>query len=86
MTRFWRPLSTSSTAACWPRSPIRWRTCAAWLATSSPATSARPPSNRSRVVRIRTAVVLPAPLGPSSPQTVPSRTVRSNPSSAVVVP
>ena len=44
-------------------------------ATSNPATRGRPPSSRSSVRRIRTAVVLPAPLGPSSPQTVPSGTV-----------
>ena len=71
-TRFCRPLSTSSTAACWPTSPMRRRTWSAWRTTSKPATRRRPPSGRSRVVRIRTAVVLPAPLGPSSPQTVPA--------------
>src|SRR5262245_38033427 len=35
---------------------------------------------------IRTAVVLPAPFGPSSPVTVASETTRSSPSSAVVSP
>ena len=72
-TRFWRPLSTSSTAALCPTSPIRRRTPAGSRATSTPATSARPPSARSSVVRIRTAVVLPAPLGPSRPKTLPGR-------------
>src|SRR5690348_2042991 len=35
---------------------------------------------------MRTTVVLPAPLGPSRPRTVPSATVRLTPSSAVVSP
>ena len=39
--------------------------------TSSPATRALPPSGLSSVARIRTAVVLPAPFGPSRPSTVP---------------
>ena len=54
--------------------------------TSRPTTSARPASARSRVVRIRTTVVLPAPLGPRSPSTVPSGTDRSTPSRATVAP
>src|SRR5215216_721919 len=47
---------------------------------------ARPAVGASRVVRIRTAVVLPAPLGPSSPRTVPDATSRSTPSNARVLP
>src|SRR6188472_1879914 len=47
---------------------------------------ARPASACNRVARIRTAVVLPAPLGPRTPRTVPSRAARSTPSSAWVVP
>ncbi len=35
---------------------------------------------------MRTAVVLPAPLGPSSPHTVPSATARSKPASACLSP
>ena len=42
-----------------------------------PATEADPPSGSSSVVRILTNVVLPAPLGPSSPSTVPRATSRS---------
>ena len=41
---------------------------------------------RSRVVRMRTAVVFPAPLGPRTPRTVPSSASRSSPSSAQVWP
>ena len=40
----------------------------------------------SSVARMRTAVVLPAPLGPSTPSTVPRRAARSTPSSACVSP
>ena len=38
------------------------------------------------VVRIDTAVVLPAPFGPSNPMTSPSATERSSPASAVTSP
>ncbi|HEX2709076.1 MAG TPA: hypothetical protein VHM66_13850 [Solirubrobacterales bacterium] len=40
----------------------------------------------SSVVRMRTAVLLPAPLGPSRPSTVPDGTRRSIPSSACTFP
>ena len=55
---------------------------AARRTTSMPATVARPASGASSVVRMRTAVVLPAPLGPSRPRTVPAGPSRSTPSSA----
>src|ERR1700756_1244521 len=38
------------------------------------------------VARVRTAVVLPAPLGPSRPSTLPASTARSMPSSAPTGP
>ncbi len=41
--------------------------------------AALPLSGGSSVVRMRTAVVLPAPLGPSSPSTVPARHVEIDP-------
>ena len=51
------------------------------------AVDARRPSSRSvSVARQRTAVVLPAPFGPSSPCTEPAAIVRSNPSRACVAP
>ena len=50
-----------------------------------PATRAAPLSGRDSVVRIRTVVDLPAPLGPSSPKMVPACTDRLRPSSAVDV-
>ena len=45
------------------------------------------PESGSRMVeRIRTAVVLPAPLGPSSPSTVPVSTSSETPSRARTLP
>ena len=55
-------------------------------ATSCRGTSALPASGRSKVERMRTRVVLPAPFGPRRPITVPSETSRSTPASACVVP
>src|SRR4051794_38393885 len=86
MVRFSAPVSSSSTAAYCPASPIRWRSSAASLTTSSPATRALPESGFNSVVSTRTAVVLPAPFGPSSPSTVPCETSRSTPSSARTSP
>ena len=47
-----------------------------------PATTARPPSGRDNVVRIRIVVVFPAPFGPSSANTLPAATEKLSPSSA----
>jgi hypothetical protein len=51
--------------------------------TSKPATRAVPEVGSRRVVRILMRVVLPAPLGPSSPKSSPAGISRSTPSSAV---
>ena len=72
--------------ASWAASPMRRRTSVAWVRTSKPATVASPSSAVLRVVRIRTAVVLPAPLGPRTAVTVPTGTWRSMPARAVVDP
>ena len=72
-------------AAYWPASPIRSRSRAAARTTSSPATRAVPASGCRSVARTRTAVVLPAPLGPSSPSTVPGAASKSTPASARTV-
>lgn len=53
---------------------------------SCPKTRTMPVGTGRRVVMQRIAVVLPAPLGPSSPNTSPSWTERSRPSTAVVSP
>src|SRR3954463_14590709 len=86
MTRFSSPLSSSSTASHWPASPICARSAGASETTSRPATRALPASGSSSVARMRTVVVLPAPLGPSTPSTVPGATASSTPSSARVGP
>src|ERR1035438_6571366 len=54
--------------------------------TAMPATVAEPAVGEISVPRIRTVVVLPAPLGPSTPRTRPGRATRSTPSSAVFLP
>ena len=77
-----------------PRRPRRtgrsgrciWRTRSASRTTSKPLIRAVPASGVSSVERMRTAVVLPAPLGPSTPSTVPRGTARSTPCSAFVCP
>ena len=47
---------------------------------------ARPESGVARVVRIRTAVVLPAPLGPRTPRMEPAGTEKLTPARAWVSP
>src|SRR5260221_5690355 len=66
--------------------PIFSRTCGGWRATSNPETNACPPLGVISVVSIRTIVVLPAPLGPSSPKTSPRRTSKLTLSTAVNAP
>jgi hypothetical protein len=86
MMRLLVPDSPSSTDAYWPVRPMSCRTWCASCSTSQPQTLAWPPSGRISVARIRTAVVLPAPLGPKRPSTRPCLATRSTPSSAVVLP
>src|SRR3954468_11229688 len=86
MVRFSSPVRFSSTAAFWPARPIRERSCAASRTTSRPATRAVPASGERSVERMRTVVVLPAPLGPSTPRTVPGAASSSTPSSARTSP
>src|SRR5262249_42473159 len=75
-----------STDAYCPVNPMVWRTLRGSRATSKPATVAVPASARNKVARMRTAVVLPAPFGPSIAKTVPSRALRSIPARAWVDP
>src|SRR5262249_8108494 len=85
-SRFSKPVRFSSTAAYWPPRPISARTRAGSRATSIPPTRAVPPSGASSVVRIRTAVVFPAPFGPSSPRTLPRSAPNETPPSAPTAP
>src|SRR5437763_6858983 len=54
--------------------------------TSYPATRALPDVGARRPVRIRIAVVLPAPFAPRKPDTSPAATSKEMPSTAVKVP
>ncbi len=80
--RFSRAVRFSSTEAYCPVTPSSWRIMCGWRRTSTPKISASPSSIGSRVASIRSTVVLPAPLGPSTPKISPRRTSRSMPSTA----
>src|SRR5947207_1484470 len=80
------PRRCGSTAAYCPARPMRCRAVSASRLTSWPSTSARPPSGPMTVATTRTAVVLPAPFGPSRPNTDPAGTSKSMPPSAVTSP
>ena len=67
ITRFSVAVMSSSTEAYWPVTPTSERTAVGSRTTSWPKMRALPPSGRSRVASIRMVVVLPAPLGPSTP-------------------
>jgi hypothetical protein len=57
------------------------RTSAGWVATSKPLTLAVPVSALSRVDKMFTTVVLPAPLAPSRAKILPGATSKSTPRS-----
>ena len=85
---FSSPVIRPSTAENWPVTPIAARTAWGSAARSWPPTwmPPEPGSAEMRVERILTAVVLPAPFGPSSEKIVPSGTARSTPSSTILSP
>ncbi len=72
MTRFSVAVRSSSTEAYCPVTPTSERTAVDSRTTSRPKMRASPPSGRKRVASMRTVVVLPAPLGPSTPYTARS--------------
>ncbi len=72
--------------ASWAATPMFRRTELGSSTTSKPATEARPESGLARVVRIRTAVVLPAPLGPRTPRMEAAGTEKLTPARAWVFP
>jgi hypothetical protein len=84
--RFSSPVSRPSTAENWPVTPIAARTASGSRAGSWPATRALPPSAATRVERMLTTVVLPAPFGPSRAKIEPAGTSRSMPSSTTFEP
>src|SRR5262249_12994242 len=79
MSRFSRPVRISSTAANCPVRLIASRTRSGCDRTSNPLRRAVPPSGLSKVARMRTIVVLPAPLEPSSAKMLPRATSKSTP-------
>src|SRR5208282_1025952 len=86
MSTFSHPVRSRSEVSACGMTPIFSRTWRGYRATSKPATVARPSLGASSVVSIRTTVVLPAPLGPSSPNTSPRRTSKLTLSTAVKAP
>ncbi|ROO86753.1 hypothetical protein EDD29_4332 [Actinocorallia herbida] len=80
-TRFSRPVRIASTAANCPVRLMDARTSAGRAAMSKPATAAVPASGSSSVDRMRTTVVLPAPLEPSRAKMLPGATSKSTPRS-----
>src|SRR5580692_3625031 len=86
MSTFSHPVRSRSEVSACGMTPIFSRTWRGWRATSKPATNAWPPLGVMSVVSIRTMVVLPAPLGPSSPKTSPRRTSKLTLSTAVNAP
>ena len=66
---------------------MRWRISSALAGSSgSPATTADPEVGAISVPRIRTVVVLPAPLGPRKPNTSPCATLNDTSATAVRAP
>ena len=86
MTRFSSPVRLSSTDTYWPGQPDVSRRRVGSPIASTPSTTTSPASALSSVVSMRTTVVLPAPLGPSRPSTVPGVTSKSTPSTARTSP
>src|SRR5271154_7436900 len=86
MSTFSHPVRSRSEVSACGMTPMFSRTWRGCFATSKPATIAWPPLGTSSVVSIRTTVVLPAPLGPSNPNTSPRRTSKLALSTAVKVP
>jgi hypothetical protein len=85
-SRFSNVVRNSSRPAYWPVTPMRRRTSPGWASASIPSIRTRPRSGRISVVSTRIKVVLPAPLGPSTPSVVPCGTRSSTPPNARVVP
>ena len=86
ITRFSVAVSSSSTDANCPVSPISRRTFCVSFSTSWPKIFALPASGFDRVASILITVVFPAPFGPSTPQMVPAGIEKLTPSTALLFP
>src|SRR5256714_13640572 len=81
--RFWRGVRDRSRLLRCGTTARRDRAATGSRRTSIPASTARPLVACTRVVSTPTVVVLPAPLGPSSPNTSPWDTPKDSPSTAL---
>src|SRR5216683_8188187 len=86
MSTFSHPVRSRSEVSACGITPIASRTRTGSRATSKPATNPCPEVGTISVVSIRLSVVLPAPLGPSSPNNSPRRTSKLTWSTAVKSP
>ena len=79
-------MSVLSTTGSWKTTLLAPRAASAWRATSKPARRAVPAVGATVVVSIPTVVDLPAPLGPSSPNTSPVATSKCSGFTAATPP
>ena len=86
MMRFSSTLSSRSLVIACGITPITRRTSSGCVTMSWPPMSAVPPVGSSSVVIMRMRVDLPAPFGPSRPNTSPSSTPKVTPLTAVKSP
>ena len=85
-SRFSRTVRSSYRATSWGMNPIRSRVRSRNAVGSSPSTRADPLVGRRLPVSRRSAVVLPAPLGPITPTSDPGSTARLTSSRATTSP
>ena len=84
--RLRRPVSGRSTTGSWKTTALARRAANGSAATSNPARRARPDVGAMVVVSMPTVVDLPAPFGPSRPNTSPAATSKSMPFTASTPP
>ena len=78
MSRLRRPVRPRSTTASWNTTLLARRAAIGSSATSKPATRAVPPVGAMVVVSMPMVVDLPAPFGPSRPNTSPAATLEGD--------
>ena len=85
-SRLRRPVSDRSTTGSWKTTLLMRRAASGCFATSKPASLAVPLVGEIVVVSIPIVVDLPAPFGPSRPNTSPEATSKSMPLTASMPP
>ena len=86
MLMFSTALKSRSEVIAWGMTPMDWRTSLAARTMSKPLTRAVPEVGGTSVVNMRMSVDLPAPFGPSSPNTSPCSTEKFSASTATKSP